>query len=667
MCFCGRDCLLRRLHTGASGDPSEIREARASRRPRRLSERFWVAVLLLLPSLLAGMPARADPAARGPAILAQLLAERVDGELGRVEAVLLTAVTGLETARGPGGAPVVLLSSADRLARGAATSLGLPIVVLDSRLAPLVDSTVAAGVPLPASPAAELAADALDAGRPVVGLVSPAGEAPMPALAVPAMGPGGRPLGAMVALLTPERLASLFAATLPPGMPSGAVGWARLEAAGPDAQPLLLAQARSGAEAADLPPELEIATRALRRQPQWNVAIATPAVPLRLAPPQDPPAAPAPEAGSSLPWTLGAGVLGLLGGAVLARRGRRAATDTPPEPGEQEARQALAELRSIIDTIPVGLALIDPSGRVLSVNRRIAVFSGLPEDALTGRQAGAVLPPLLAETIEGALAEVLRTGRPVLDVPVAMEASGALRHTRHLLVSCHPVRDASRRVEAVSTAIQDVTERTRAEAGRNLLVRELNHRVKNCIATVQTIAQQTLRNAGGDMGEFARGFGERIRALARAHDLLTVHAWGEADLLAVTRAALSPWLDDNRIVIEPGATVMLRPAQAQALVLAFNELATNASKYGALTREEGRVRLRWQLDGDGFAQLTWTETGGPVVEQPTRRGFGTRLLEQALRHDLGSGATSAMDFAPSGLRAAMRFRPGGVIQPRIAA
>jgi PAS domain S-box-containing protein len=625
--------------------------------------------ILLLPILFALAPSpRAERLPADPAMLAQLLAETVDSELLRVEAALLTAASGFETARGPGGAPVVSLPSADRLARGAAASLGLPVVVLDNRLAPLVNSTVPAGVPLPASPAAELAADALDTGRPVVGLIPTAGEARIPAVAVPVPGPAGRPIAVLVASLAPDRLAAALAAALPPGVPTSAIGWARLEATSADAPPLLLAQARpDGMEATDLPPDLQIATRPLRRQPLWSVAIATPALALRLPEPPAPPAAEPQAAERPLSWVIGAGLLGLIGGAVLARRRRPAAPSPRPDAGEQEARQALADLRAICDTIPVGLALMDPQLRILSVNRRLAIFSGLPEDALVGRQVHAVLPPLLAESVEAAHAEVTRSGRPVLDVPVAVEAAGALRQTRHLLVSCHPVRDASRRVEAVSAAIQDVTERTRAEAGRNLLVRELNHRVKNCLATVQTIAQQTLRNAGGDMGEFARGFGERIRALARAHDLLTVHAWSDADLLAVTRAALSPWLDDNRILIESGATVMLRPAQAQALVLAFNELATNASKYGALTREEGRVRLRWQLDGDGFAQLSWTETGGPVVEQPTRRGFGTRLLEQALRHDLGSGATAAMDFAPSGLRASMRFRPGGMVQPRIAA
>jgi two-component sensor histidine kinase len=243
-----------------------------------------------------------------------------------------------------------------------------------------------------------------------------------------------------------------------------------------------------------------------------------------------------------------------------------------------------------------------------------------------------------------------------------------LRHTRHLLISCHPVRDAAGRIEAVSVTVQDITERARAEAGRDLLVKELNHRVKNCLVTVQTIARQTLRHAGSDPAGFERSFGERLRTLARAHDLLTEHSWGETELRLVVQAALAPWLGDVRLGIEPGPEVMLRPAQAQALMLALHELATNAAKYGALTRDEGHVELGWTLDLEGMVELRWLESGGPPVPaEPARRGFGTRLLEQALRQDLGSGSKPEMIFDPAGLRVSIRFRPGRILVPRVAA
>jgi PAS domain S-box-containing protein len=623
----------------------------------RLGRRAVLRIGAYLPALAPAALA-AQTAEGALPLLSRLLAEAVEAELQRIEAALLTASASLEPVRGPSTGPAVIpLAQADRLLRATGAALGVRIVAFDARLAPIVDTDVPSGIALPASPAADAAADAIDASRTAFGLVALTAARPAAAVAVP-LG-GARPIGALVALLPGERLDALLAGALPGGL-AGPLRSARVETTDP--APVLLAEFRTGeaAEAAGL----QTLRRTLRRQPGWAVVVAA------QAPAQAPPAssAEAPRERPSLAWMTGAaGVAGLLFGTLLTRRRRRATPPGPPDPGEQEARQALSELRAICDTIPVGLALLDAQGRVLSANKRLAAFAGLPEEALNGRHMSSVLPPLLAEAIEAAHLQVLRSGRPVLDAPVAVEASGALRHTRHLLVSCHPVRDATRRIEAVSAAVQDVTERTRAEAGRNLLVRELNHRVKNCLATVQTIANQTLRNAGGDLGEFARGFGERIRALSRAHDLLTVHAWGDAELLSVGRAALSPWLDDARLLIDPGPGVMLRPAQAQALVLAFNELATNAAKYGALTREEGRVRLRWHLDAEGFVHLSWTESGGPPVVEPTRRGFGTRLLEQALRHDLGSGASSDIAFEEAGLRAFIRFRPAGLLAERAAA
>ena len=204
-----------------------------------------------------------------------------------------------------------------------------------------------------------------------------------------------------------------------------------------------------------------------------------------------------------------------------------------------------------------------------------------------------------------------------------------------------------------------------AEAGRDLLVHELNHRVKNTLATVQTLAQQTMRHTGDDPACFARNFGDRLRTLARAHDLLTANSWGATELRPVVQAALAPWLGDARLSTEPGPEVMLRPSQAQALVLALHELATNAAKHGALTRETGRVRLSWRLDADGMVDLRWSESGGPpVAPQPAREGFGTRLLQRALRHDLGTGAQPEIEYDPRGLKMSIRFRPGGMLLPR---
>lgn len=636
---------------------------RPAHRPSRpIGRRSLLRLGVALPALGAAR-ARAEAPGSPLPLLSRAMAEAVEAEIQRIEAALLTAAAGLEPQRASGAGPAgIALGPADRLLRTTGGALGVQLLAFDARLAPLVDTAAAAGTPLPASPAAEVAADAIDTARSVIGTATTADGRAAAAMAVPVG--GSRPVGALVALLPRDRLEALLAAALPEGM-AATLRFARLETT--DATPVVLAEFRPAGSAggADLSAPLQAERRPLRRQPRWTIIAAAPSPPVPA-----PAAAVAPREREQPPiaWITGAaGIAGLVFGTLLTRRRRPAGPAPKPDPGEQEARQALSELRAICDTIPVGLALLDADGRLLSANKRLAAFAGLPEEALNGRHVSSVLPPALAESIEAAHLQVLRSGRPVIDEPVAVEAAGPLRHTRHLLLSCHPVRDATRRIEAVSAAVQDVTDRARAEAGRNLLVRELNHRVKNCLATVQTIANQTLRNAGGDIGEFAKSFGERIRALSRAHDLLTVHAWGDAELLSIARAALSPWLDDPRLMIDAGPGVLLRPAQAQALVLAFNELATNAAKYGALTRDEGRVRLRWHLDAEGFVQLSWTESGGPPVAEPTRRGFGTRLLEQALRHDLGGGASSDIAFEAAGLRAFIRFRPGGLVPERAAA
>ncbi|MCO6415966.1 PAS domain S-box protein [Siccirubricoccus sp. KC 17139] len=206
----------------------------------------------------------------------------------------------------------------------------------------------------------------------------------------------------------------------------------------------------------------------------------------------------------------------------------------------------------------------------------------------------------------------------------------------------------------------DVTDLKRTLEERDLVVAELNHRVKNTLATVQAIAEQTVRSAAGDAAQFGPALLARLRALAAAHGLLTHNAWEGADFIAVAEAALRPWTSAGcgRIRLEgrPG-TVALRPQQAQMMVLALHELATNAMKYGALSSEGGQVVVRCGgPQPDGRILVEWIETGGPAIERPpSRRGFGSRLLERALVHDLGPGAEVRIAFPPEGLRAAFCF------------
>ncbi|WP_165982686.1 sensor histidine kinase [Dankookia rubra] len=211
--------------------------------------------------------------------------------------------------------------------------------------------------------------------------------------------------------------------------------------------------------------------------------------------------------------------------------------------------------------------------------------------------------------------------------------------------------------------------RNQSERHRRLVVAELNHRVKNVLATVQAVVAQTLRNPGSaDPARLAADLNGRLQALARAHDLLTAASWEAADLDAVARAALAPWLSrtgagprvDLSCDLGSGREGRLSPAQAQTLALALHELATNAAKHGALSTPDGRVSVTCREQLDGEMELEWVESGGPPVSgTPTRRGFGTQLLERALARDLGTGAAVELRFERKGLRASVRFAARG--------
>jgi PAS domain S-box-containing protein len=350
-------------------------------------------------------------------------------------------------------------------------------------------------------------------------------------------------------------------------------------------------------------------------------------------------------------------------------RGNAAAIDRRPGGSDPSPPPAPDDLRRLHDSIPVAVALLDREGRFLSVNASFAALSGRAASDHLRRRPREVLAEDLAGPIEAAHTEVLATGRPLLDRRFVAGAPGEGVSERHLSVSCQRVPDGEDGVSGVSLVLQDVTGRVRAEWSRELLVRELNHRVKNTLATVQSITIATLRQGNADPRSLSAALVARMMALARAHDLLTAHAWAPADLAEVVRVALGPWIEGMPDRLSPGGPtgILLRPLQAQALVLALHELATNAVKHGSLSNDTGQVCLRWGFDAaGGRTTLTWQEIGGPPVTEPAheRRGFGTRLLERALGSDLGLGGEVRLLFAPDGLQATIAF---SALPPPVAA
>ena len=264
-----------------------------------------------------------------------------------------------------------------------------------------------------------------------------------------------------------------------------------------------------------------------------------------------------------------------------------------------------------------------------------------------------------------------------LAVLLARRTVAAFRHLNALITDgATPGPTGLREADDLAVAFAATMEaRNQSERLRRLVVAELNHRVKNVLATVQAVVAQTLRNPGSaDPARLAADLNGRLQALARAHDLLTAASWEAADLDAVARAALAPWLGgssagsrvDLSCDLGSGRVGRLSPAQAQTLALALHELATNAAKHGALSTPSGRVVVTCRDQLDGGMELEWIESGGPAVPgTPTRRGFGTKLLERALARDLGTGAAVELRFQPDGLQATIRFAPRNAVNSRL--
>jgi two-component sensor histidine kinase len=198
-------------------------------------------------------------------------------------------------------------------------------------------------------------------------------------------------------------------------------------------------------------------------------------------------------------------------------------------------------------------------------------------------------------------------------------------------------------------------ERARSDARQRLLINELNHRVKNTLATVQSIAAQSFKAENPGVAQEA--FEARLFALSKTHDVLTRENWEGANLHDIVEEALAPYRREQteRFAIG-GARLQVPPRVALPLAMALHELSTNAAKYGAFSTESGRVDVHWDVtetaDGETVT-LRWREQGGPIVQPPTRKGFGSRLIERGLTRELAGEVL--LDYQPSGLSCTISF------------
>jgi PAS domain S-box-containing protein len=300
-------------------------------------------------------------------------------------------------------------------------------------------------------------------------------------------------------------------------------------------------------------------------------------------------------------------------------------------------------LSVVLDRVPAGIMQTAPDGRYVFVNRGFCELTGRSREEVTGLHFEAIThPDDVAKNIE-LFAKATKTGQSYSLRKRYVRPDGSTVWTE---VTVTRLDDPE---EGVLSIVVDLTDRLHAEEQQKLLVNELNHRVKNTLASVQALAHMTKRHASS-IDDFYAAFSDRLRALSNTHNLLTGGLWESASLHDLISSELQPYAggDAARVRIS-GAPVGLKPYHAINLGMVFHELATNAVKYGALSARAGRTAVTWSVDGaDGGRELTvhWQETDGPPVQEPDRKGFGSRLIEETVQ---ALGGTVEIRFLPGGL------------------
>jgi PAS domain S-box-containing protein len=303
---------------------------------------------------------------------------------------------------------------------------------------------------------------------------------------------------------------------------------------------------------------------------------------------------------------------------------------------------------TIIESVTQPVYALTPDLIIESWNPGAEKAYGYTPDEIIGRSLRDLCPCSEdIDTMEDMVREVGRVGQPV---------SRDIKHCRkdrsilEVIFCMAPLRDGDGQITGYAALCYDIGERKAEERTRQLLLDELNHRVKNTLAMVQAIAKQTIRHAQ-EPADFTGSFFGRIQALASAHNILTASSWQGADLGSLLREQLI--LSSSAGCFEcSGPDFRLDPQAAVSLALVLHELATNASKYGALSGG-GRVLLTWELDeGEPALNLSWQEVGGPPVSVPKRRGFGSLMIEQSLQ---GLDGHAELRFDPAGLVCVIRL------------
>jgi PAS domain S-box-containing protein len=299
------------------------------------------------------------------------------------------------------------------------------------------------------------------------------------------------------------------------------------------------------------------------------------------------------------------------------------------EVANRQARES-ALLASIVEFGDDAIISMNLDGIITSWNRGAERMFGYLAEVIIGKPTTTLIPPERQHEEDVILERIGRGDLVDHCETIRRRKDGSLID---ISLTVSPVRDTNGEVVGASKIARDITQRKRSEAQISILAREAEHRVKNILANVKAVVHLSKADTPDDLKEAIEG---RIEALANVHSLFVQSRWRGAELGNLVKQELSPYSHDGeeRTRIE-GPTVMLKPDVAQAVAVALHELATNAAKYGALSGVKGAVDVNWSCAADDRVVLRWTEAGGPPVNVPTHRGFGTTVIGAMIQARVG--------------------------------
>jgi PAS domain S-box-containing protein len=304
-------------------------------------------------------------------------------------------------------------------------------------------------------------------------------------------------------------------------------------------------------------------------------------------------------------------------------------------------------LAAIVDSSHDAIVSKDLNGLITTWNRGAQRLFGYAASEMIGKPITTLIPLDRHHEEVRILGRIRRGERVDPYETIRQRADGSLVDVS---VSVSPLRNAAGEVIGASKIVRDITARKRAEEQQRKLHAELDHRVKNVLAAVSAIVAHT-KDASSSMDDFVAAVDRRIRSMASTHQLLSSSRWRGVSLRELLRRELAPYSSNNNTCIE-GPEVILRPEAAQTTASVLHELTTNAAKYGALSKREGQVLVRWHCAPNGQAPgplaIEWLETGGPPVKAPSNFGYGRSVITELVSYELGG--TARLLFSPEGVR-----------------